>query len=279
MPNDIGMSELESEFELEMVDSKEFEENREQEESRESESYVEQEESREYTEKNERESALDKEFEQLAEVDKESEFDGESDRLSYYAERFYEISDREYESESESNTEIDRLLDQMETEYFFGKLKKIGSRFVKRAVRMGKNLPAFQAVKAASQLARGNLRGMLGSLARSALPMAASAIPGGAAALPVLKGLGFEAEDPESTRIGWRNFAEVSQEAYEYLASNITEKAIDPVVANQQASGAFKNALAKVQSRRKGQFVGAGRKVCKIRVKRGQRIRLIIEGV
>jgi hypothetical protein len=270
-----------------MEDSNEFEENSEQEESREAERSKEFESnggqmgSRESEERFETESdsELDREFEQLAELDKEKGSEGESDRPSYYAERFYELSDREFESESELNTEIDRLLDEMEREYFFGKLKKFGKRFAKKAFAMAKNLPAFQAVRAASQLARGNLKGMLGSLAKSALPMALSAFPGGAAALPILKAMGFEAGDPDSTRNGWRNFVETSQEAYEYLASNITEKAVDPVVASQQASLALKYGLGKVQSRRKGSALGTGKRTYRIRVKKGQRIRVIIEGV
>lgn len=284
MSNDTGMSELEREFELEMEDSNEFEEqegSREAEEAGELESYGGQMGSLESEERFETESdsELDREFEQLAEVEGERESDGEADRPYYYAERFQELSDREFESEYELNTELDRLFEDMEREFFFGKLKKIGKRFIKRAVRMAKNLPAFRAVKAASQLARGNLRGMLGSLAKAALPMAASVIPGGAVALPVLKGMGFEAEDPESTRIGWRNFVEVSQEAYDHLASNITEKAVNPVIASQQASNAFKYGLSKVQSKRRGSALGTGRKVYKIRVKKGQRIRMIIEGM
>src|SRR3990172_5753841 len=86
-----------------------------------------------------------------------------------------------------------------------------------------------------------DLKGLLGSLAKAGL---GAVVPGGGAILPALKALGFEtSEDEDANRDAWRNYVEVSREAYEYLASNLEENADDPLIASRLANEAFQTAL------------------------------------
>jgi hypothetical protein len=256
MPNrntDNGLSGLEREFELAMEDEPE-----------------EYEESADDMEDVEEPSASE-----LA--DEDSEDDAEPP--SRYAERFYEMSLREFESESEVDDAIDGLLSEMERDYFlkglWKKIKKGGKWLLKKGVKLAKGLPVFQAVKGITQLARGNLKGLLGSLAKAGLGAAVSAIPGGAAVLPALKAIGFEStDDPEANRPAWNNYVAVCREAYDYLARNLHERADDPVEASRLAASAFRSGLDRVQSRTSG---ASRRGYRVIRVRAGEKI--LIQGI
>ncbi|HEU5320738.1 MAG TPA: hypothetical protein VFX28_08040, partial [Methylomirabilota bacterium] len=186
-----------------------------------------------------------------------------------YAERFYELSQREFESESEVDEAVGRIVDEMEREYFFGALKKLarkglsaGTRaLMRRATQFAKGLPAVQALKGITQLSRGNLKGMLGSLAKAGLSTALRAHPAGAAALSTLSALGFrEAAAPAEDRRAWGNFVDVSREAFEYLAGNLDEKAANPVGATRLAGDALQSALQKARAHRPAGAVGGGRR-------------------
>jgi len=232
----VDLSELEREFELEMEGDPSLESD------------------------SEFEDGLSTEFEAGLEADAAEEF--ETDGASGpYAERFYELSQRGYESEYEMEGDVSEIVNEMEQEFFFGglgkRLRKAGRGLLKKGLRYAAGkVPALQALKGLTQLARGNLKGMLGSLAKAGL---ASAVPGGAVALPALKALGFEAsEDPEVNREAWQNYAEVSREAFEVLADSLHENADQPMEASRLASTAFQTALRNVQSRIGATGTGAG---------------------
>jgi hypothetical protein len=230
---DSDLSELEREFELEMDDDHEGSEDSEANEDQES------------VEELEEDSENLREFEgdELEEVQRES---------GDYADRLHELSQRESESESEVDEEVNGLLDEMEREFFFGGLKKRLKRAGRGLLRKGLKfaagqIPALQAFKGLTQLTRGNLKGFLASLAKAGLT---SAIPGAAAALPALKALGFDPSgDSEASREAWNNYVDVSREAYEYLAENLHENADNPLEASRLATNAFQTALKRVQSR------------------------------
>ncbi len=253
--DDIEMSELEREFELEM-DEGEGEAG-----------------DKEYSEDSEVEEEIpsdDSMFE--LEFEEPEEESGSPLDASSYSERFYEISQLEFESEFEYEVEIRRVLDDMEREYFWGKLKDLG----RKAFKYAKKLPTFKALKGITQLARGDLKGMLGSLAKAGLPMALSAIPGGAAALPALKALGFEtSQDEDANRQAWNNFVDLSKESFESLASNIDQRATDPLVASRLASNALQAGMKRVRVRRSH----VRGKTFRVGVRKGERIRIIIEGI
>jgi len=169
-----------------------------------------------------------------------------------YAERFYELSQRNYESESEVDQEVAGILNEMERDFFFGglakRLKSAGKGLLKKGLKFAAGqIPALQAMKGLTQLTRGNLKGFLGSLAKAGLT---SAIPGAAAALPALKALGFDpAGDSETSRDAWNNYVDVSREAFEYLGETLNESADNPIEASRLATNAFQTAVRKVHAR------------------------------
>lgn len=226
--NDIDMSELEREVELEM----------EEPEEKEREEPVE-------------EKELEEEFGKLAEFEREEpeeEFEEVEEKFPGYAERFYELSQREFESEAEVDSAVNTLLNEMERDFFFKglwkKVKKAGKGLLKKGLKLAEGLPAFQAIKGITSLARGDLKGLLGSLAKTGL---GTVIPGGGVAM---KALGFEAsEDPEANREAWENYVDFSRRAFENLARNLEVNADDPLVASRIANEAFRTALREVQAK------------------------------
>jgi hypothetical protein len=132
----------------------------------------------------------------------------------------------------------------------------------------------FPALKAITQLARGNLKGMLLPLAKTAL---GAAVPGGPAALSVLQGLGFEtAEDAAQNQLGWQNYTRIAREAYEHLADNVTMRVDEPREASQLAASAFQGALRKAQARAQARpglrTRPAGGRVIRVRLRPGQKL-------
>ena len=250
------LSQLEREFELEMEEDAELE-------------------------------TIDDEFETLPEESEsldDSELDDDTRDSTDYANRFYELSQREFESESEVDGAVSEILNEMEQEFFFGKLRRGWDRFKKKGIGKlvnkavkyaGSKIPAIQALKGVTQLARGDLKGLVGSLAKAGL---GAAIPGGAVALDAVKHLGFESEVAEDNRPAWESIVDVTRDAYEHLANNITEHADQPLEASRLATDAFRTALQNQQAGgaartgRQGTGTGTGRsggRKRRIRLKRG----------
>jgi hypothetical protein len=192
-----------------------------------------------------------------------------------FAERFYELSTRQYESGPEIDQEIDARLDELEREYFFkglgARLKRAGKGLLQKGLKYAAGqFPALQALQGITQLTRGNLKGLLASLAKTGL---AAAVPGGAAALPALKALGFETtEDPQTNREAWNNYVEVAREAFDHLAQNLHERADDPLEASRLATTAFHHGLKRVRARGNRRPAGSARV---IRLRPGQRIVIV----
>ncbi len=243
MPKDINMSDLEKEFELELekgeeeIDERELEKGEEEIDERELEEEFENIEPELEKEGKEEEEPVEKELEE---------------KITDYGDRFYELSQREFESEVEVDDAVNRLLTEMERDFFFKglwrKIKKGGKWLLKKGLKLAQGLPVLKSVKMITQLARGDLKGLIGSLAKAGLGAAISAVPGGAVALPALKALGFEAtEDPERNRAAWHNFSRFSYEAYNNLATNLNERADDPLEASRLATDAFRTALNKTR--------------------------------
>jgi hypothetical protein len=273
------LSELEREFELEMDDSSELETDEK------------------FAFETGDEFAFETdegEFEEYE--DSQDEFESTGDYESDYAERFYELSQREFESESEIDGAANELLREMEAEYFFGgllkKAKGLAGKLAKKgmalASKAGIKLPALDALKALIGPAGDFLKGNLKALAGPALKAALSASPAGMAALPILNALGFEAnQDEDASREAWNNYATVAREAFETLANNVHENIDNPLEASRVANQAFQIALKRAPRRsfsttanRRPGLRGRGRnhKVIHIRVRPGQRVILKIEG-
>jgi hypothetical protein len=242
---DTDLSELEREFELEMDDS-----------------------------------AGELEIDDVAgELDEPSGERETGDSPDGFAERFYELGQGSYESEYELDDSVNEIVGQMEREFFFSAIKKrlknAGKSLLKKGLDYAAGaIPGGQVLKALTQLSRGNLKGLLASLAKSGL---AAAIPGGAVALPALKALGFEADDPEGNREAWRNYTQVARESFEYLADNLHENADSPLEASRLATTAFQTALKRAQGRAGTLARGIGaagrtRRARVIHLRRGERI-------
>lgn len=234
-----SLSELEREYELEMDDS---------ESEYESDAEFEFDDS-EYETHGDYEEESDEEYEGAGDYEEESdsefEYESQDGGSSEYADRFYELAQMEFESESELDQEVNGLLNEMEQDFFWGAAK----RFLKKRGpgllgKLGKfalsKLPAGHALKGLSALSRGNLKGALAGLAKTAI----SSHPAMAAAMPALSALGFEAsEGAEGNREAWNNYTEVAREAYENLAANMNPKAAIPTVASDMAKKALQKAL------------------------------------
>jgi hypothetical protein len=236
------MSELEREFELEMDNDSELE----MDDDFEFEAYRTDEDS----------EADEYEYDSEYEEEPEGEFEWLESNDSDYAERLFELSQREFESESEIDEAVNEILDDMEREYFIGGLfkkaknaaKKLAQKGMTLAKKAGINLPSLDALKSMLGPVSGLLKGNLGTLIKPALKAALSAHPAGMAALPALKALGFESsEDMGENREAWNRYASVAREAFEHLAENINENADNPLEASRLANGAFQKALKGTQ--------------------------------
>lgn len=235
------MSELEREFELEMDDEFEFEAGEDSEYETDYENY----EAGDDDETEYETDSPDEEYEWLTAND------------SDYAERFFELSQREFESEAEVDERLGEILDDMEREYFFGgllnKAKNAAKSLAKKGMaiaekKFGIKLPSLDALKSMLGPVSGLLKGNLTSLIGPALKAALSAHPAGMAALPALKALGFESsEDMGENREAWNNYANVARESFEHLAANINQNADNPIEASRLANDAFQAGLKKMR--------------------------------
>ena len=206
--------------------------------------------------------SLNDEFEHDEELDNElagvaEEYAMSSEFISNqegsYAQRFFELAQQEFESEAEREQVLNELMNEMDQEFFFGSLKK-GWQKLKKSGLLQKGLklaagrfPQLKVLQGLTDLAKGNLKGMLKNLATSAL----SLHPAGAGALAAMKALGFEANrSPEENQEAWGNYVTAAREAYEYLAENLTPNADHPLEASRLAFGAFKQGIQKAANSR-----------------------------
>lgn len=277
------MSELEQEFELEMddlemddsyetADDFEFETDDDSEFETDDFEFEDVEDSEFGDEESESEYEFESEYESEYEDEYESDLAEEFEMLGAdkadYAERFFELSQREFESESEIDEAVNEILDDMQREYFsFGglikKAKGIGN-VVKKGVALAKkagiNLPSLDALKSMLGPAADLLKGNLGSLIKPALKAALSAHPAGMAALPALKAIGFESsEDMGENREAWDNYVDVARESFEYLVSNAAPNVNQPIVASRLAANAFQAGLKKFGKRHHRRILPKGK--------------------
>ncbi|MCA1811133.1 MAG: hypothetical protein LC623_03870 [Halobacteriales archaeon] len=232
MTNDSSMSELESELEMELEQDREA-----------------------MASEFEGEAEAEQEFElHEAEAEFEGEFEGEAEfegpvSSGEFADRFLELAEREFESPAERELAVDRLVHEMEQEFFWkGLAKKLlpaGKALLNTGLKLAKGTPIGQVANGVTQLARGNLKGALGSLGKAAL--GSGIIPGGQILVPALSAMGFEAEQPrDARRQAWNTYVNVSRRAYSNLAKNLTPAANQPAAAAAIAQRALNTALRSV---------------------------------
>lgn len=188
------------------------------------------------------------------------EFEYGQDNASTYAQRFYELGQQEFESEAEGEQAVDDLMNEMEQEFFIGKIrkgwKKLKKRGVGKLVQKGLKIasgvfPATKVLQGVTDLAKGNLTGIL----KNGVMTALSAHPGGAATMAALKALGFElGAPPENNQEAWDNYVAAARESYEYLLENLTPNADNPLEASRLAYKAFNRGVQKTANTRPGAF-------------------------
>lgn len=240
-----GMSELEREFELEMDEQDNYGTDHEMEAMEEYEQeYSDEDDEYEY-EYNEDDG--DNEY--------ESEYEYEDFPMSY-GERFFEIAQREFESEFEMDDALSQIMDDMEREYFFkkiGGLIKKGARFVnnnpmlKGLIDKGLNAAAgfipggATALGAIKTLGKPLLKGIQNNW-QGALKTGVSALAPGAAGVAnrFARRLGINANLPdEQNQEAFERLAQGIQRSYEFAAQNFGDHAGDPLVASRLANQAF----------------------------------------
>lgn len=284
------MSELERELELEMDDELELDE-----EADGADGEFEKESDEEESLQADSEAEGDLYANELT-VSRERPFEADEGRDQEFIERFMEIASREFEADYELDQAMNEVLDDVAQEYLFGRIlkgaRRLGRRVVKNKalgslVRKGLSVASGQlpALKAAMQLAKGNLQGALLNLGKQAI---GTAIPGGSVALGALSALGGGGDSGASPneREVWQNYTQIAREAFEHLADNVNEVADQPLVASRLAANAFQHAVGHAQARlgvagRTGQASsirtpGGARGVSRYRLRPGEK--LIISG-
>lgn len=203
------------------------------------------------------------------------EEDGEAG--SDYVERFMELSSQSFESEMELDDSVNRILGEMEREYFWGSLKKLARKGLRGglgklagvAKRVAANHPMFKALQGLTSLARGNLKSSLLQLAKGAL----AGTPVGGALMSALGTMDFKPGAESQEREAWENFVGVAREAYESLAENLDETTPSWNPAHRQATKALAGALRGVGAGNARGRTRKGRRL--IRLRPGQRVTIV----
>jgi len=225
------------------------------------------------------EASPDEEFEESESEEPQEEYSYEATDLP---ERFVSLAAREFESESELDDALNEIFDEMEREYFFGKLKGLARKLKGVAPQLLKtalaSAPGLSMLKGV--LASKNLRGLLMNLAKTGLsshPALAALMP---LAGPAMKTLGFkETEYPEENQEAWETFVTMSEGAYEYLANNLSDGANEPLEAARLATNAVRHgvnrasvAAGKRGPGRSGHRFPIAARVIRLRARPGRRI-------
>lgn len=238
------LSEFEQEFEL---DDNEFEST---------------DDSNEYAES---EWESDEEYE--AEADEEFEFeieDSEGETWSYspeqeYENRLYEVLNSGMNNEFEMEQEIDRVMYEMEQDFFWKKLKSMGSKFLKSTggqmiKKLAQKTPFGAAIGALSKVARGDIKGALkGVLNNGMLKHAVGFLPGGSL---VSKGMDIAGklmnnETPGISRAQVGQAVQLAKSAYGHLANDLA-KTNNPAYLRSLGKTSMRKAMGGMHSPTKG---------------------------
>jgi hypothetical protein len=184
---------------------------------------------------------------------------------NYLSQRFLELQQRQFESPQTRNAAVDGLLNEVEKQYFLGKLTGgVLKNLLKKLI--GGVIPGnpIKIIKGAIALVRMAAKEPL----RSALINAISLNPALAPARPLLSLLGV-AETPENTENSldrWKEFTKLTELMYEDIINNMDREAVnDPVAANRLASQAFGKAASQIRARTTGRHYRRRRRTIYLR--------------
>ena len=236
---------------------------------------------REYNE--ELEDGLDGEGNDELEMEADDEFESDDhefeawdaqggyNRNREYESRLYEVLNSGYDNEFEMEQEINRVLHEMEQDYFFGSIgkwiKKRGGGILKTVAG---NTPLGAAVKAISAPLRGRIRGLLKN---KLFQTAASFIPGAgpivSKAMDVIGNL--DSETPAGvSRNQVRQVVQVGRKAYQNLADDLS-RARDQRQLQQAGKTAWNRAVRDHRSTG-ADTASAGRQQRLIRIRPGSQV-------
>jgi hypothetical protein len=247
-----GWSDLENEFELELEDSS-------SQEIQEGEFELADEELEDMN--NEFESA-EGEFEMEAGADYEDDHEleepdhesrqwlGESNDYEY-EDRIYAALNGEYESSYEMEQELDRVLYEMEMDYFWKSAKKLWNKHKNKILGAAKGFLPSGTLQTLAKVAGGDIRSLLKSdLLKKGLSMAANAVAPGVGGVIAGQLLDSEVAGANHVRNQAGQFVQTAKNAYQNMAKYIPQ--LKPGNIPQQISAlsrqAFNNAVQRQNS-------------------------------
>lgn len=171
-----------------------------------------------------------------------------------YEDRLYSALSGEYESSFEMEQEIDRVLHEMEKDYFFGGIKK----FLKKKVGslgklsgIAKQFIPGGTLAALTKFAGGNLRNLLKSdLIKKGLSMAANAYLPGVGGMVAGKLLNSETPNADQVRAQATQAVAVAKDAYRNMAGLIPN--LRPGNIPNQINNLSRQALTMAKNRHSG---------------------------
>jgi hypothetical protein len=164
------------------------------------------------------------------------------------AQSFVELQERKFESALSRNAAVDDLLNEVEKQYFLGRLTGgVVRKLLKKLI--GGVIPGnpLKIIKRAMTLVRLAAKEPL----RSALINAFTTHPSLVPPSSLLKLLGISetaAYNAENSIDRWKQFLVLSEMMYKNIINNMNKAAVsDPVAANQLACQAFANAASRIR--------------------------------
>lgn len=249
-----GWSDLENEFELELEDSS-------SQEIQEGEFELADE---EFEDMNNEFENVEGEFEMEAETDYEDDHEFEEpDRESRqwlgesndyeYEDRIYAALSGEYESSYEMEQELDRVLYEMEMDYFWKSAKKLWKKHKNKILGAAKGFLPAGTLQTLAKVAGGDIRSLLKSdLLKKGLSMAANAVAPGVGGVIAGQLLDSEVGGANNVRNQAAQFVQTAKNAYQNMAKYIPH--LKPGNIPQQISTlsrqAFNNAVQRQNSYR-----------------------------
>jgi hypothetical protein len=217
----------------------------------------------------ESEYEADDEYELADEFETDDEYEFESEQgdsemenhLQQYGSRDQEFEDRiysalsgEHESSFEMEQALDRVLHEMEIEYFWKSAKKLWNKHKNKIMKVAKMTPLGGSISALGKLAGGDLRGLL----KKGAMMAANAYLPGVGGMIAGKLLNSETASANPARAQAQQVVGVAKDAYKNLARLVPN--IKPGNIPAQISRFSRQALGMARRRhgRRGGVVFAG---------------------
>lgn len=141
-----------------------------------------------------------------------------------YEDRIYAALSGEYESSYEMEQEIDRVLYEMEMDYFWKSAKKLWNKHKKKIVGAAKGFLPTGTLQSIAKIAGGDIRGLLKSdLLKKGLSLAANAVAPGIGGTVAGALLNSETPSGNGLRTQASQFVQTAKNAYQNMARNIPQ--------------------------------------------------------